>query len=64
MYKITKDKKRVVDYENRVVGFIIDERFSQYKCDKYYRVGLTPLELEKVSEVMQRSGIGIRANYK
>lgn len=64
MYKITKDNKKIVDYENRVVGFIIDERFTQYKCDRHYRVGLTPLELEKISELMQRNGIGIRANYK
>lgn len=57
MYKITKDKKKVVDYTNRVVGFIINGRFTQYRCDKFYQIGLTPLELEKISELMQRSGI-------
>lgn len=58
MYRLTKDRKKIVDYENRVVGFIIDGRFTQYMCDKFYRVGLTPLELEKISEIMQRHGVG------
>jgi hypothetical protein len=59
MYKITSDKTKVVDYNNRVVGFIIDGRFTQYRCDKFYRVGLTPMELEKISEIMQRNGIRV-----
>jgi hypothetical protein len=57
MYKLTKDKTKIVDYNNKIVGFIIDGRFTQYRCDKAYRIGLTPLELEKISEIMQRSGI-------
>jgi hypothetical protein len=59
MYKITSDKTKVVDYNNRVVGFIIEGRFTQYRCDKFYRVGLTPMELEKISEIMQRNGIRV-----
>lgn len=59
MYKITNDKKKIVDYNNRVVGFIVDGRFTQYRCDKFYRIGLTPIELEKISEIMQRSGIRV-----
>ena len=57
MYSLTKDKTKIVDYKNRIVGFIIDGRFTQYQCDKFYRVGLTPIELEKISEIMQRSGM-------
>ena len=64
MYKLSKDKTKIVDFQNKVVGFIIDERFTQYKCDKQYHIGLTPLELEKISELMQNSGIGVRALYK
>lgn len=55
MYKISKDKNKVLDYNNRIVGFIVDGRFTQYRCDQFYRVGLTPMELEKISELMQRS---------
>jgi hypothetical protein len=57
MYTLSKDKTKIVDYKNRIVGFIIDGRFTQYRCDKFYRVGLTPIELEKISELMQRSGM-------
>jgi len=59
MYRLTKDKTKIVDYNNKIVGFIIDGRFTQHQCDKFYRVGLTPLELERISEIMQRNGVGI-----
>jgi hypothetical protein len=64
MYKINKQKSEILDYENRVVGFIRDGKFSQtYRkkwnsiecCDRLYQNGLTPVELEQVSEVMQRA---------
>lgn len=55
MYKISKDKNKVLDYNNRIVGFIVNGRFTQYRCDQFYHVGLTPMELEKISELMQRS---------
>jgi hypothetical protein len=55
MYKISKDRNKVLDYNNKIVGFIVDGRFSQYRCDPFYRVGLTPMELEKISELMQRT---------
>jgi len=58
MWRVSKDGTKILDYENRIVGFIVDGRFTQYKCDKFYRVGLTALELEKISEIMQRSGVG------
>lgn len=57
MYKLTKDKTKIVDYNNKVVGFIIEGRFTQYRCDPSYRIGLTPMELEKISEIMQRNNI-------
>ena len=50
MYRLNKEKTKVLDFNNRVVGFIIDGRFTQYKCDQFYRVGLTPMELEQISE--------------
>ena len=61
MYKLNKEKTKILDFNNRIVGFIIDERFTQYRCDKFYRVGLTPMELEQISEIMQRNGVGIIA---
>ena len=59
MYRLNKEKTKVLDFNNKVVGFIIDGRFTQYKCDQFYRVGLTPMELEQISEIMQRSGVRI-----
>ena len=59
MYRLNKEKTKVLDFNNRVVGFIIDGRFTQYICDQFYRVGLTPMELEQISEIMQRSGVRI-----
>jgi hypothetical protein len=64
MWRLSKDKTKVLDYDNRIVGFIIDGRFTQYKCDKFYRVGLTPMELEKISEIMQRDGVGLSARCR
>ena len=58
MYKVTKDKSKVIDYQNKIVGYIKNERFTQYGCDPLYRNGLNPSELEKISEVMQRNNIG------
>lgn len=57
MYRLNQEKTKVLDYNNKIVGFIVDGRFTQYRCDRDYRIGLTPIELEKISEIMQRSGI-------
>ena len=57
MYYMNKEKTAIVDYNNKVVGFIIKGRFTQYRCDIEYRIGLTPMELEKISELIQRSNI-------
>lgn len=59
MYSVSKDKTKIVDYNNRIVGFIIDGRFTQYRCDQFYRIGLSPMELEKISEIMQRANIRV-----
>ena len=53
MFKI-KDN-RIIDASGRVVGVVKDGVFSQRECDAYYKNGLRPMELEQVSEAMQRS---------
>lgn len=58
MFRISKDKTKVLDHENRVVGWINNERFIQYGCDPLYRTGLSPADLEKISELMQRNNVG------
>jgi hypothetical protein len=52
MFRI-KDGK-VVDPSGRIVGIVKDGAFSQQGSDPYYRNGLRPIELEQVSEAMQR----------
>lgn len=60
-----KNKNLVVDGAKKVVGFISNKRFTQDdfvfdnsgKCGKVdiqYRDGLSPLELEQISELLQR----------
>lgn len=58
MFGISTDGTKVIDHENRVVGWINDERFIQYGCDPLYRTGLSPADLEKISEIMQRNNMG------
>ncbi len=52
MFRI-KDGK-VIDPSGRVVGVINNGAFSQKESDPYYRNGLRAMELEQVSEAMQR----------
>ena len=59
MYYMKKDKTAIVDYNYKIVGFIIKGRFTQYRCDVEYRIGLTPMELEKISELIQRNNIRV-----
>jgi len=56
MFKL-KDKKIVIDGLNRIVGFVVSGRFSQAGCDPHYKDGLTPREIESVSEAIQRGGV-------
>jgi hypothetical protein len=50
-------KETVLDALNRVVGFVVEGRFTQNGCDFCYSHGLTPRELENVSETLQRNGV-------
>jgi len=52
----------VTDYEGTKVGFFNDGRFCQVRrkkgsptemCDKQYSSGLTPMQLEQISELLQ-----------
>lgn len=65
MFYLNKEKTIVTDSNKNVVGFIFQKRFTQDdflfdksgKCGKVhftYRDGLSGLELEKLSELMQR----------
>ena len=63
MFYANKQKTEIKDSDGRIVGFIRDGKFSQtYRkkwnsiecCDKVYLSGLSPIELEQVSEAMQR----------
>lgn len=64
MFYINKEKE-VRDSEGKVVGFVKDNKFSQYRlkeghfskepCNQAYVGGLNPLELEQISELMQRT---------
>lgn len=57
MYRFEKKNGTVLDSANRVVGRVTDGRFNQSGCDAIYKSGLSPRELEAVSEAMQRSGV-------
>lgn len=70
MFYITKDKKRIVDSNGSVVGFIKGTVFSQRDytrsgkhndCSPIYNTtrkegGLSAMELEQISEIMQKNG--------
>jgi hypothetical protein len=63
MFYLSKDKAKVVDTFGDIVGYIIDGKFCQSareeanikKPDAPYMKGLSPRELEQISELMQRS---------
>lgn len=63
MFYISKNSKfkTVVDSQNRVVGFISNNRFmqktnsSEFRCDSIYETGLSAIELEQVSEAIQNN---------
>lgn len=56
MFKLKSNK--ILDTSNRVVGIVVDGKFRQNnETDYAYRNGLSPLELEQVSEVMQSARI-------
>lgn len=61
MFYLNKSKNAVLDTSGRVVGKIKEGKFSQSEADPAYRSGLMPVELEQISEVMQRQSV-VRSN--
>lgn len=63
MFYVADDDRRIVDSRGRVVGFVNGEKFTQYRTgvgggiveasEDPYLHGLSPLELELVSETIQ-----------
>ena len=68
MFYLSEDKTVVLDSVGAVVGYYQYGKFCQVrknrtkeklqvdKCDKVYSNGLSPLEMEQVSELLQRKG--------
>lgn len=60
MFIVSSDRKKVVDFSGRVVGYLKGDKFLQNDgenmCDPYYSNGLHPLEMEQVSEAIQKVG--------
>jgi hypothetical protein len=65
MFYLNKLKNTIIDSANNIVGFVVEKKFTQDdflvdksgKCVKIhplYKDGLSGMELEKVSELMQR----------
>jgi len=46
---------QVTDAGKKVVGIVRDSLFVQEQCDKKYKNGLSPLEMEQISELMQKA---------
>jgi hypothetical protein len=46
---------QVTDAGRRVVGIVRDSLFVQEKCDQKYKNGLSPIEMEQISELIQKS---------
>lgn len=57
MFYYDKNTKLVTDGQRRIVGVVVNDRFKQDNCDPIYRPGLGPRELDKISELLQRSGV-------
>lgn len=66
MFYLDKDNKTVVDSFGDKVGFVKSGKFCQvYReknkktelCDKQYINGLSPVQLEQVSELIQRAKV-------
>jgi len=59
MFYVADDDRRIVDSRGRVVGFVMPNgKFTQFDLGEFneapYNTGLSPLELEMVSETIQR----------
>lgn len=56
MFYLDKTKTLVLDANGKTVGQITKEgKFTQLVSDHEYRKGLSSLELEQISEILQRS---------
>jgi hypothetical protein len=64
MFYLSKDKKTVTDSFGDKVGFFVNGKFCQVLkqknqkpilVDQRYAEGLSPLELEQVSELLQKT---------
>lgn len=66
MFYLSKDKKIIMDSFGDKVGFFINGKFCQVirqkgdkpaSADARYAEGLSPIELEQVSELLQRQKV-------
>lgn len=62
MFYVADDDRRIVDSRGRVVGFVMPNgKFAQSDLGEFsdppYNTGLSPMELELVSEIIQRDKI-------
>lgn len=68
MFYLSDDKKTIKDFFGDKVGYIVNGKFCQvlkkklnsfsnecHWCDEPYSEGLSPMELEQVSELLQRA---------
>lgn len=62
MFYLSKDKSKILDGRKLTVGYIYNGKFSQSQrnandepCCKDYTNGLTAMQLEHISELLQRS---------
>lgn len=51
----TLSGNKVLDSYGNVVGQVKEGKFSQNLCSAHYANGLTAMELERISETIQRS---------
>jgi hypothetical protein len=64
MFYLSDDKMVIKDFFGSKVGYFVDGKFCQVfrkknnkaeLCDEPYLNGLSPMELEQISELLQRS---------
>lgn len=66
MFYLSKDRRTITDSFGDKVGFFIDGKFSQVLkqknqklllADTRYESGLSPIELEQISELLQKQKV-------
>lgn len=66
MFYLSKDNTKILDSQQKIVGFITKAgKFTQTQsgCDYIYKDGLCSMELEQVSEILQRIKISTLAMW-